>query len=464
MDSRAALSISLPPRNPIYMNAIRHALALFGTVFCAAALTAQPSPELKTKVTAQVEAEASSLFQLYQHLHTHPELSFQEKQTAQRIAEELRKAGYTVTENVGGYGVVGVLKNGAGPTIMVRSDLDALPVPEQTGLAYASKVKTTDPDGKEVPVMHACGHDVHMSSLIGTARVMSNLKDQWHGTLVFIGQPAEERGGGARAMLKDGLYTRFPKPDKVVALHVTSDMPVGMVGYVPGFALANVDSVDITIRGVGGHGAFPQGAKDPIVLAAQTILALQTIVSRETAPTDPAVVTVGSIHGGTKHNIIPDEVQLQLTLRSYSDQVRQQTIAAIRRITKGLAQAAGVPDDRMPIVKISDEYTPACYNDPTLTKHLATVVDQWLGEGAATERKPVMGGEDFSEFGRTADKIPICILWLGVVDVPTYKESLRTKKALPTIHSPFFAPAAEPGIRSGVTVMSGVLFDLLGKP
>lgn len=434
-----------------------------GLTMLAGGLLAQPSAELKGKVAARVTAEADSLLKLYQHLHAHPELSFQEEKTGQRIAEELRKAGFEVTERVGGFGVVGVLKNGAGPVIMMRTDLDALPVPEQTGLAYASKVKVTDPDGKEVPVMHACGHDIHMTSFIGTARVMSALKDQWKGTLVFIGQPAEEKGGGARAMLKDGLYSRFPKPEKVVALHVTSDMPVGTVGYVPGFALANVDSVDITIRGLGGHGAYPHGTKDPVVLAAQTVLALQTIVSREISPTEPAVVTVGSIHGGTKHNIIPDEVTLQLTLRSYTDQVRQQTIAAIKRITKGLAEAAGLPEDRMPIVKVADEFTPACYNDPSLTRRLAGVVEQWLGQGAAIERQPVMGGEDFSEYGRTEEKIPISMLWLGVVEPDVVKTAMQQKKPLPTLHSPFFAPSAAPSIKSGVTVTSGMLLDLLGK-
>ncbi len=445
------------------MNTRLALLLALGLTATMTSLRAQPATDLKQKVSARVTAETADLVKLYQHLHANPELSFQEVKTAARIAEELRKAGFEVTEKVGGHGVVGVLKNGSGPTILMRTDLDALPVPEQTGLPYASKVKVVDPDGKEVPVMHACGHDIHMTSFIGSARVMSALKEQWKGTLVFIAQPAEEKGGGARAMLKDGLYKRFPKPEKAVALHVASDMPVGTVGFVPGFALANVDSVDITIRGVGGHGAYPHGAKDPIVLAAQTILALQTIVSREISPTDSAVVTVGSIHGGTKHNIIPDEVTLQLTLRSYTDQVRLQTIAAIKRITKGLAEAAGVPEDRMPIVKFSDEFTPACYNDPSLTRRLAGVIDNWLGQGAAIERQPVMGGEDFSEYGRTEDKVPISILWLGVVNPEVVKEALQKKQALPTIHSPFFAPAAEPSIKAGVTVTTGILFDLLGN-
>lgn len=446
------------------MNTRLYLIFSLGISIITTSLSAQPTAELKQQVSARVDAEADSLLKLYQHLHSHPELSFQEEKTSQRIAQELRQAGFEVKEKVGGYGVVGVLRNGRGPTILFRTDMDALPVEEQTGLAYASKVKTTDPDGKEVPVMHACGHDVHMTSFIGSARVMSAIKAQWRGTLVFIGQPAEERGRGARAMLKDELFIRFPKPDFALALHVAPDMPVGTVGYVPGYALANVDSVDITIRGVGGHGAFPHATKDPIVLAAETVLALQTVVSREISPTEPAVLTVGSIHGGTKHNIIPGEVHLQLTLRSYTDQVRRQMIAAIKRITHGLAEAAGVPEDRMPIVEVGDEFTPACYNDPTLTARMAKVVDQWLGEGAAIERKPVMGGEDFSEYGRTEDKIPICMLWLGSVYPDVLKNAMMMKKLPPSIHSPFYAPAPAPAIKAGVTVTCAELLELLGKP
>jgi hippurate hydrolase len=346
----------------------------------------------------------------------------------------------------------------------LRTDLDALPVKEQTGLPYASQARTLDDKGVEVDVMHACGHDVHMAVLVGTARLLTELKERWHGTLVLIGQPAEEKGSGARAMLKDGLYTRFPKPDYCLALHDKADLETGAVGWVEGYAMANVDSVDITIRGIGGHGAWPHKTKDPIVLAAQAVLAFQTIVSREIAPGEPAVVTVGSIHGGTKHNIIPDEVKLQLTLRSYTDEVRQQIIAAIKRITRGLAEAAGLPEDRMPIVVLRDEeFTPATYNDPALTRRVAAALKAWLGESHVRPAKPVMGGEDFSEYGRTQDKIPICLLWLGAVLPERVAESEKTGKPLPSLHSSQFAPVPEPTIKTGVTALTATVLELAGK-
>ena len=312
--------------------------------------------------------------------------------------------------------------------------------------------------------MHACGHDVHMAVFIGAARVLAGLKDQWQGTLLMVGQPAEEKGAGARAMLKDGLFTRFPKPDYCVALHDKADLEAGTVGYIEGYALGNVDSVDLTIRGVGGHGAWPHKTKDPIVLAAETVLALQTIVSREIPPGEPAVVTVGSIHGGTKHNIIPDEVKLQLTLRSYTDEVRQQTIAAIRRITRGLAEAAGLSEDRMPIVTLLDqEFTPATYNDPALTRRLAAAFKNWFGEANVRPVKPVMGGEDFSEYGRTPDKIPICLFWLGAVKAESIAESEKTGKPLPSLHSSQFAPVPEPTLKTGVTAMTAAVMELAGR-
>jgi amidohydrolase len=414
-------------------------------------------------VHAQVDAQYTHLFALYQHLHRHPELSFFEEKTAARVAQELHDAGFTVTEKVGGHGVVAVLQNGSGPTILVRADLDGLPVKEQTGLPYASQTLTKDAEGREVPTMHACGHDIHMTCLVGTARVLAALKDRWQGTLVMIGQPAEERGGGAKAMLGDGLFTRFPRPEKCLALHVSADLPAGSIGYTEGFALANVDSVDITIRGVGGHGAYPHTTKDPVVLAAQTILALQTIVSREIAPIEPAVITVGSIHGGAKHNIIPDEVHLQLTLRSYTDEVRQQLIDAIKRTTRGLAVAAGLPEEKMPVVKLGDEFTPATYNDPELTRRVVKVAGAWLGEGNVFSRKPQMGGEDFGRYARTGHKVPICMFWLGSVNPEAVKESLKTGKTLPSLHSPFFAPVPEPTIKTGVTTMTAAVLDLMGK-
>jgi hippurate hydrolase len=417
--------------------------------------------KLHGEVKSRADQEYAALEQLYKHLHSNPELSFQEEKTAARIAEELGKAGYTVTTGVGKHGVVGVLKNGAGPTVLVRTDLDALPVTENTGVAYASTVRVHDDQNNEVGVMHACGHDVHMTSFIGTARLLSQLKNQWRGTLVFIGQPAEERGGGARAMLKDGLFTKFPKPDYCVAWHVASELPAGTVGYCEGYALANVNSVDITIRGVGGHGAYPHTTKDPVVIAAQTIMALQTIVSREMKPIDPAVVTVGSIHGGTKHNIISDEVQLQLTVRSYSDQAKAQTLKSIERICRGVAMAAGVPENRMPIVKVADEFTPSTYNNPALVKKMAASMQAILGADKVIAKEPVMGGEDFGEYGRTAEKIPIAILWLGAIAPERVQEGLRTGQALPSLHSSQFAPLPEPTIKTGVTAMTAAVLDLL---
>ena len=447
-------------------------LGFFG--FCAWQLTASLTlaaadpatlpASVKEQVHAAIDREYSSLDALYKDLHSHPEISFQEENTAKRIADELTKLGFEVTQKVGGHGVVGVLRNGAGPTLLLRTDLDALPVKEQTDLAYASKVRTRDDKGNEVDVMHACGHDVHMTVFVGTARLLAKpIKDRWQGTLVLIGQPAEERVGGAKSMIADGLFTRFPKPDFCLALHVDATLPAGTVGYVEGYAMANVDSVDIIIRGVGGHGAWPHTTKDPIVLAAQTILALQTIVSRETEPIEPAVVTVGSIHGGTKYNIIPDEVRLQMTLRSYSDQVRSNTIASVKRITRGLAVAAGMPEDRMPIVTLADESASSTYNDPELTQRLAKSFASWLGETKTIRSKPVMGAEDFGMYGRTDDKIPICLYWLGSVDSQRVEESRRSRRSLPSLHSSLYQPAPEPTIKTGVTAMTAAVLELAGK-
>jgi hippurate hydrolase len=311
--------------------------------------------------------------------------------------------------------------------------------------------------------MHACGHDMHMTALVGVARVLAQMKDRWQGTLVLIGQPAEERGGGASAMLKDGLFTRFPKPDFCLALHDSADLAAGTLGYTPGFAMANVDSVDITVRGLGGHGAHPDKTKDPVVLAAQIVLALQTIVSRERDPLESAVVTVGSIHGGTKHNIIPDEVKLQLTVRSYTDEVRTQTLAAIQRIARGQAIAAGIPDDRQPVVNVEAEFTPATYNDPKLTGRLVSVFNGWFGTTNVLQRKPSMGGEDFGDYGRTEHKIPICMFSVGGVKTETLKESLRTGKPLPSLHSSLWAPDAEPTIKTGITAMTAAVLELMEK-
>ena len=422
--------------------------------------SAAPAQEL---VQSRVAQEYPSLLELYKHLHSHPELSFQEVQSAARVADELRKAGCEVTAGVGKNGVVGVMRNGAGPTLLLRADMDALPVKEQTGLPYASTVIAKDSQGKDVPVMHACGHDIHMTWLVGAARVLGQIKDQWRGTLVFIGQPAEEAVGGALGMLNDGLFKRFPRPDFCFALHDDAELAAGTVGYTPGYSGANVDSVDITVYGVGGHGAYPHKTKDPVVLAAQIILDLQTIASREVKPGEPVVVTVGSIHGGTRRNIIPDEVRLQLTVRSYKEEVRQQTLAAIKRIARGQALAAGLPEDRLPEVKVTDEITPSLYNDPKLTERLVSAFQAWFGAANLIQKPPSMGGEDFSEFGRTEPKVPICMMNVGGVNPEALKESQRTGKALPSLHSSLWAPVPDPTIKTGVTVMTAAVLELLGK-
>lgn len=435
------------------------AWALFQTLAAAAT-----NVDVQTAVAEKLAANYPALDALYQDLHRHPELSLMEERTAGVVARELRAAGYAVTEKIGGHGVVGVLENGPGPVLLIRADMDALPLEEETGLAYASKVRVKNLSGQEVPVMHGCGHDMHLAALIGTAQLLASLRDQWSGTLVMIGQPAEERAMGARAMLTAGLYRRFPKPDFVIALHDSASLPVGTVGIAEGFVMANVDWMDITVRGVGGHGAYPQNTKDPIVLAARIVGALQTIVSRETRPLDPAVITVGSIHGGTKANIIPDEVKLQLTLRSYSDDVRAKSIAAVHRICRGEAIAAGMPDDRMPIVTvIKDEATPATYNTPELTRRLRGVFVEWFGADKVKTIDPEMGGEDFAEFGRTVERIPICLFRVGGVAPEKIAESQRTGVPLPSLHSSKFAPVPEPTIKTGVSALTAGALNLLKK-
>jgi len=419
-----------------------------------------------------VERELEPLLETYRHLHTHPELSYYEKETAAFLTERLTELGYEVTQGVGrypdpehvSYGLVAVMRNGNGPTVLVRTDLDALPVEEMTGLPYASSVRTTDKTGADVGVMHACGHDIHMTSLLGTATLLSKLKNDWSGTLVMIGQPAEEVGAGAKAMLEDGLYTRFPRPDYVLALHSHASLEAGKVGHRSGYALANVDSVDITVRGAGGHGAWPQTTKDPIVIAARIVVALQTIVSREISPFDPAVVTVGSIHGGSKHNIIPDEVHLQLTVRSYKQEVRQHLLDAIKRISEGVALSAGVPEDKLPIVEVDEEnYTPATYNDPDLTTRVVQVFESAVGLENVVEVDPVMGGEDFGQYSLPDRKIPIFLFWLGTVSAERAEAARTTGAALPSLHSSQFAPAPERTIATGVLATTSAVLDLMKR-
>src|SRR5882762_9030475 len=371
-------------------------LLLSLTILSALSLFAQQTPQ------SMADAELPSLLGIYKDIHTHPELSGYEERTAALIAKELRAAGCQVTEHLGkyensklkGYGVVGVMKNGDGPTVLVRTDMDALPVEEETGLPYASKTVAQNDEGKDVHVMHACGHDAHMAAFIGTARALAKLKDQWHGTIVFVAQPAEETGNGARALLNDGLYTRFGKPNFALGFHDKADLETGHIGVTEGYTSANVDSVDVTVRGVGGHGAYPHKTKDPIVLAAQIINALQTIASRENNPLDPVVITVGSIHGGTKRNIIPDDVKLLLTVRTYKSDTRERVLAAIEQIAKGCAVAGGWPQDKMPTVNVlRDQFTPATYNNPELTQRLVPVWKKALGDQNVEMVEPTMGGE-----------------------------------------------------------------------
>ena len=436
------------------------------SILVSALAIAQQTPQ------SLANAELSSLLAIYKDIHSHPELSGHEERTASLIAKELRVAGCQVTEHLGkyenaklkGYGVVGVMKNGEGPTVLVRTDMDALPVEEETGLPYASKVTTKNDEGKDVPVMHACGHDAHIAAFIGTARVLAKLKDQWHGTILFVAQPAEETGNGARALLKAGLYDRFGKPNFALGFHDKADMQTGHIGVTEGYTYANVDSVDITVRGMGGHGAYPHKTKDPIVLSAEIINALQTIASRENNPLDPIVVTVGSIHGGTKHNIIPDEVKMQLTVRTYKADVRERVLAAIDRIAKGCATAAGVPPERVPIMTLrKDEFCPATYNNPELTKRLVAVWKKSLGNENVEIVDPTMGGEDFSEYSLPDHSIPAVDFHIGAVDPVKIADSKKTGTPLPSLHSSKFAPVPEPTIRVGIIGMTSAVLELMKK-
>lgn len=407
------------------------------------------------QLRAAIDESLAELSTLYRHLHQTPELSNHEASTAKRLAEELSKRGFTVSTGVGGHGVVAVLENGAGPTLLIRTDLDGLPMTEVTDLPFASKVKVTDDQGMQVGVMHACGHDVHMTGLVGTAEMLAGLRDRWQGTLVLIGQPAEEIGAGAAAMLADGLFVRFPVPDYALAFHVAADLPAGTIGYTPGFSMANVDSVDIEIFGIGGHGALPHQALDPVVIAARVVLGLQTIVSREIDPLESAVITVGHISAGTKRNIIPERALLQLTVRSYSDEVRSHLFQAIERTAINTARAAGVSEDRLPKVTITNEGTPSLYNDPTLTDRLLPLWQATLGPANVVVRKPEMIGEDYARYGRTPEDIPILMFRVGTAKVT---ESGFDSQSL---HSPEYAPDAEPALRTAILTMTESALELL---
>ena len=412
----------------------------------------------------QVQQQMPSLMTIYKDLHANPELSFMEVRSAGILAAEARRLGFDVTEKVGGTGVVAVMKNGPGPVVLVRADMDGLPVTEQTGLPGASKVRVTTKEGVETGVMHACGHDTHMTSWIGTARLMAANKDKWSGTLVMIGQPAEERGAGARMMLEDGLYTRFPKPEYALAFHDAAQFPAGAIGYTPGYALANVDSVDILVKGVGGHGAYPQATKDPIVLASRIVTALQTLVSREISPLDSAVVTVGSFHAGAKHNIIPDEARLQLTVRSYTDEVRNHLLDGIARVAKGEAIAAGLPDDKLPVVSVEkDEFTPSTFNTPDFTEDMAAFLTTRFGDKRVIKMPPVMGGEDFGRFSRDDKDIKSLIIWVGGVPQAELDAAKKEGRTLPSLHSPFWAPDAPAVISTATEALTSMAMKLMPK-
>ncbi len=446
---------------------IRSLSILILSIFASRFALAQEMTVEKTAVS-----ELPSLLAIYKDLHSHPELSWHEEKTSAFVAKELRATGCEVTENFGkydnpnlkSYGVIGMMKNGTGPTVLVRTDMDALPVHEETALPYASNVVTKNDEGKDVPVGHMCGHDAHMSAFIGTARALQRLKDQWAGTIMFVAQPAEETGNGARALLNGGLYNRFGKPDFALGFHDKADLQTGHIGITPGYTYANVDSVDVIVRGVGGHGAYPHKTKDPVVLAAEMINAWQTIASRENNPLDPIVVTVGSIHGGTKHNIIPDEVKMQLTVRTYKSDVRDRVLKAIDEIAKGIANAGGVPVDRAPIVNVlNNQFTPATYNNPDLTKRLVAVWKNVLGADNVEIVDPTMGGEDFSEYSLPDHSIPAVDFHIGAVDPEKIVQFKKEGKELPSLHSSKFAPVPEPTIRVGIIGMTSAVLELMKK-
>src|SRR5262245_9244995 len=461
-DDAAAFRLAqVPMRSPAAMcgqctilRAMPNIIAVSALAGLLAAPAASGSPAL-----APVDALYPDLAAFYMDLHRNPELSTREEKTSAKLADRLRKLGYEVTDHVGGFGVVAVLKNGKGPTLMLRADMDALPVLEKTGLPYASQATARDDAGNVVPVMHACGHDVHVTSLVGAATLLMKAKNLWRGTLVLVGQPSEEGGPGSGGMLKDGFLSRFPKPDFAIALHDDQRLPAGEIGYASGFAWANSDSVDITIYGRGGHGSAPQNTVDPIVIAARTILSLQTIVARETNPFDPAVVTVGTIRGGTRRNIVPDEVSMQLTVRTYRAEVRAKVLAAIERIARAEAAAAGTPKE--PLVRI-DEGFPAIYNDPELTRRVVGAMRKAFGAARVVELQPIMAAEDFGEFGRAAGA-PSLEFFLGATPAAKFEAAHGDFTKLPGLHSSEFAPDPEPTLKTGAAALTIAALEVLGR-
>lgn len=432
-------------------------------LWLAAAAMTVSTPSAAATLQEQIRTDMPMLLALYRDIHANPELSMQEVRTPAKLAPEMRKLGYAVTEHVGKTGVVAVIKNGPGPVLLLRADMDALPVKEQTGLPFASKAVGKLPDGTDTPVMHACGHDTHVATWLGTARRLAAMKAAWSGTLVMILQPGEERVMGAQAMLDDGLFKRFPKPDYLVAFHDSASLPAGTIGITRGFALANVDTVNIDVKGVGGHGAYPQNTKDPIVLASRIVTALQTLVSRENDPQQPAVVTVGSFHAGTKSNIIPDDAKLALTVRSYTQETRQLLLDGIRRIVRGEAIAAGMPEDRMPQVEIEQPSADATFNTLELSDHLMTLFGGHFGASRVVETKPIMASEDFSRFWLADKSKQSVIFWVGGVPKEKWDAVKGDTLKLPALHSPLWAPDADAVISTATEAMTVASLDILKK-
>ncbi len=424
---------------------------LIAPLLLASLVGAAPAPDENAKLVA-----------LYRDLHAHPELGFQEVATSARLVKEIAGLGYEVTTGVGKTGIVAVMKNGLGPVLLIRTDMDALPVAEETGLAYASRATGLGADGKPVPTMHACGHDIHMSSWVGLARRLAATRDKWSGTVMLIGQPAEEGVGGAKAMLADNLYTRFPKPNFALALHDSASLPAGQVGITDGYALANVDSVDILVRGIGSHGSEPQNGIDPIVIGARIVGTLQTLVSRENDPRQPAVVTVGSFHAGTKRNIISNEAKLELTIRSYDPVVRQRLVASIRRVAKAEAEAAGVPDDLLPVVT-QEEGSESTFNTPAGTKRITTALDAALGRDRVIRVLPSMAAEDFGAFARGYAGVESVMFWVGAQPQAKWDAANGDPRKLPGLHSSKFAPDPGPTIATAVDAMQAAAMSVIGK-
>lgn len=437
-----------------------HSDVTFGNIDCISLESAKLNERIRTEV---IKTEAQSL-ELYKWLHQNPELSGMEMETSSRMASELRELGIEVTEGVGGYGVVGVLRNGAGPVLMLRTDMDALPILEETGVEFASRKVMKNEQGEELPVMHACGHDMHMTVWLGTLRVLATLRNTWKGTILAVAQPAEETGKGARAMIEDGLFKRFPVPDMALCYHVSASLPAGVIGYIPGPAYAGSTSADITIYGVGGHGATPHKTIDPVVIAAETIMGIQTIVSRTINPLEPAVITVGSIHGGTKNNIIPDKVNLQLTIRYFSEEVRQQILKSLVTLTKGIALSSGLPADKMPEIVFGENQTPPLYNDPSLVARTVAAMATILGKESLIHlTSPTTASEDFARYGKTEEEIPVSIFWLGTVSKEATEKRSREGKLLPMLHNAGYYPDFSLSYQTGVSAMTKSCIELLNS-